>query len=109
MSPHRFAPAEVTAASGTVASCPLVRQRLVAWQRQLAEGRNIVVCEGRDQGTIVFPHALCKFFLSADPAERAQRRHRELQSRGDILSYAEVLQTQKERDARDASARDLSP
>src|SRR5437870_2513203 len=62
---------EVTAASGAVASSALVRQRLVDMQRRLAAGRNIV-CEGRDQGTIVFPDAACKFFLSADPAERAR-------------------------------------
>ena len=98
---------EVTAASGAIASSPVVRQQLVQWQRQIAEGRAFV-CEGRDQGTIVFPDALCKFFLIADPLERAKRRHRELQARGETISLDEVLQAQQARDARDA-ARDIAP
>src|SRR6185437_3310081 len=65
---------EITAASGPIASSAAVRSQLVAWQRALAAERN-VVCEGRDQGTVVFPDALCKFFLVADPEERARRRH----------------------------------
>src|SRR5262245_47023253 len=55
---------EVTAGTGKVASSPAVRRRLSELQRALAAGRNIV-CEGRDQGTIVFPDAACKFFLVA--------------------------------------------
>jgi CMP/dCMP kinase len=98
---------EITAASGAIASSPAVRHKLVQWQREIAAGRNIV-CEGRDQGTIVFPDALCKFFLVADPEERARRRHRELLARGESMSLVEVLQTQTERDARDA-ARDIAP
>jgi cytidylate kinase len=98
---------EITAASGAIASSPVVRQQLVAWQRQIAAGGDFV-CEGRDQGTIVFPDALCKFFLFADPTERARRRHRELSARGDTISFDEVLKAQDERDARDA-ARDIAP
>jgi cytidylate kinase len=98
---------EITAASGAVASSPMVRRKLVEWQRAIAKGRNIV-CEGRDQGTIVFPNALCKFFLFADPAERARRRHRELQARGEMVTFEAILQAQQERDARDA-ARDIAP
>ncbi len=91
---------EITAASGAIASSPVVRRRLVDWQRLLASGRN-VVCEGRDQGTIVFPAAECKFFLVADPKERAGRRQREMQSRGQNLEFDEVLQAQEARDRRD--------
>ena len=98
---------EVTSASGAVASSPVVRNKLVEWQRQIAAGRNIV-CEGRDQGTIAFPNAECKFFLFADPAERARRRHGELIARGMTISLEEILQAQQERDARDA-ARDIAP
>ncbi len=98
---------EVTAASGAVASSPAVRSRLVDWQRQLAQGRHIV-CEGRDQGTIAFPHAACKFFLSADSQERARRRYEELTARGLAVSLEEILHAQQERDARDA-ARDIAP
>src|SRR5436309_175941 len=52
---------DVTAASGAIASSPVVRKRLADWQRHIAEGRDVVT-EGRDQGTLVFPDALCKFF-----------------------------------------------
>ena len=98
---------EVTAASGPVASNPAVRKQLGMWQRALAAGRNIV-CEGRDQGTIVFPDAGCKFFLQADPVERARRRHRELLARGEQVSLAEVRQAQECRDRRDAD-RHIAP
>jgi CMP/dCMP kinase len=98
---------QVTAASGPIASSRVVRERLVEWQRRIALGRDMV-CEGRDQGTIVFPQAECKFFLSADPKERARRRLRELQARGEKTTFNEVLATQEARDARDA-ARDIAP
>jgi cytidylate kinase len=98
---------EVTAASGQVASSPVVRRRLVDWQRALAAGRDMV-CEGRDQGTIVFPDAICKFFLQADPRERARRRHRELADRGEKVSFDEVLEAQQARDRRD-EARHIAP
>lgn len=98
---------EITAASGPVASSKVVRTKLVEWQRQIADGRDIV-CEGRDQGTIAFPRAECKFFLFADPVERARRRHRELEANGQTISFAEVLQAQQARDTRDA-ARDIAP
>src|SRR5262245_18143357 len=58
--------AEVTEASKPVADIPVVRRRLVGMQRTIAAGRDMV-CEGRDQGTLVFPDAACKFFLVADP------------------------------------------
>jgi cytidylate kinase len=98
---------EVTAASGAVASNPLVRRRLVELQRAIAAGRDIV-CEGRDQGTVAFPDAACKFFLTADPVERARRRHRELAARGEQITWEAVLQAQEARDRRDAT-RDLAP
>jgi CMP/dCMP kinase len=104
---HAIRSAEVTAASGAVASSPVVRRRLVELQRAMAAGRNIV-CEGRDQGTLVFPDAACKFFLVADPVERARRRHREMLARGESVAWEEVLRAQQARDQRDA-ARDIGP
>jgi cytidylate kinase len=98
---------EVTAASGPVADNPVVRRHLVQLQRTLAAGRDIV-CEGRDQGTIVFPDAGCKFFLVADEVERARRRHREMLARGETLTLEEVLAAQRQRDRRDA-ARAVAP
>jgi cytidylate kinase len=98
---------QITAASAPIASSKVVRRRLVEWQRRIAQGRNMV-CEGRDQGTLVFPDAECKFFLMAQPEERAQRRLRELAARGEAATYDEVLYAQQARDERDA-ARDIAP
>jgi cytidylate kinase len=103
----RLRTAEVTAASGAVASSPVVRRRLVEIQRAVTAGRD-VVCEGRDQGTVVFPDAACKFFLVADPVERARRRQREMQARGEAFPWEEVLRAQEVRDQRDA-ARAVGP
>src|SRR5262249_27376709 len=99
--------AEVTAATGMVADRREVRVRLVEQQRRIAAGRDIV-CEGRGQGTIVFPDAECKFFLHAEAGERARRRFEERQARRSSITYEEVLAQQEERDARDA-ARDIAP
>jgi cytidylate kinase len=98
---------EVTAATSPVADSRVVRQHLVGMQRAIAAGRN-VVCEGRDQGTVVFPDAACKFFLKADPVERARRRQREMEARGQAVDFDAVLRAQQERDRRDA-VRDLAP
>lgn len=97
----------VTEASRYVADCPGVRQRLVAWQRAFAE-RADTVTEGRDQGTIVFPDAHRKFFVTASEQERARRRHAELIARGASIELATVLSDQRQRDARDA-ARAIAP
>jgi len=97
----------VTAASGAVADSPIVRRRLGEMQRQIAAGRNMV-SEGRDQGTIIFPDAECKFFLVADPLERARRRQRDMAGRGEVVPWNEVLEAQELRDARDRQ-RDLAP
>jgi cytidylate kinase len=99
--------ADVTAATSPVADRRVVRRTLAGLQRAIAAGRDMV-CEGRDQGTVVFPDAGCKFFLSADPMERARRRQREMANRGDVVDLARVLLAQEERDRRDA-ARDLAP
>jgi cytidylate kinase len=97
----------VTRASGPIASSPVVREHLVRLQREIARDRDIV-CEGRDQGTVVFPDAACKFFLVADPAERAARRQREMEARGEPVSLEDILLAQEERDRRDA-ARAIGP
>jgi cytidylate kinase len=98
---------EVTAASGPIADIPAVRQRLGELQRQIASGRNMV-CEGRDQGTVVFPDAGCKFFLVADAVERARRRQREMAVRGEAVELSALLRAQQARDKRDAQ-RDIAP
>jgi cytidylate kinase len=60
-----------------------------------------VVTEGRDQGTVVFPHAECKIFLTASPEERARRRVEDFRRRGQQASLQEVLTQQNLRDQRD--------
>jgi CMP/dCMP kinase len=79
-----------------------VRGQLVMWQRAAAAGSDVVT-EGRDQGTIVFPDAECKIFLTANEQERAQRRHRDLLARGEQIPFDEVLAHQRLRDQRDLS------
>ena len=98
---------EVTSASSRIAESQAVRRHLAGLQRAIATGRDIV-CEGRDQGTVVFPDAACKFFLVADPVERARRRQREMEARGEAVDWQEVLRAQEMRDHRDAG-RDIAP
>jgi cytidylate kinase len=81
---------------------PEVRSILVDLQRQFARGRDTVT-EGRDQGTVAFPHAQCKIFLTATPEERARRRLAELTARGEHLTLDDVLMMQNARDLRDAT------
>ncbi|MDB5308770.1 MAG: cmk [Gemmataceae bacterium] len=97
----------VSQGASKVAVIPAVRRFLAAAQRRVATGRSIV-CEGRDQGTVVFPDAGCKFFLTADPRVRAERRYHELVVKGETVTLHDVLTAQEERDARDAS-RELGP
>ena len=59
--------------------------------------------EGRDQGTVVFPHAECKIYLTASARERALRRQRDLQQRGEDVPFDDLLEQQNVRDDRDSS------
>jgi cytidylate kinase len=93
---------EVTAVTRYAADNPRVRQHLVLLQRQAAAGQSIVT-EGRDQGTVVFPDAACKIFLTAGPEERARRRLRDLQERGEAATLEDVLAAQQRRDHEDAT------
>jgi CMP/dCMP kinase len=94
----------ITEVTHYAANNPGVRKHLVSLQREIA-GNDNVVAEGRDQGTVVFPHAQCKIFLTASPVERARRRQLDLQDRGETVSLDEVLQQQNVRDASDTSRR----
>jgi CMP/dCMP kinase len=98
---------EVTRGSSVVAAVPAVRRRLVEVQRAIAAGRDMV-CEGRDQGTVAFPDAGCKFFLTADPEERLRRRQKEMAARGEVVDVEALRRALEERDRRDA-ARDVAP
>jgi cytidylate kinase len=90
----------VTAVVHHVADHPQVRARLVELQRSVAAGQDVIT-EGRDQGTVAFPHAQCKIYLTASPEERARRRACEQQARGEIVDWQHVLAEQTERDRRD--------
>jgi cytidylate kinase len=90
---------EVTAAASRVAAIPGVRRALVEKQRALSAVTSVVM-EGRDIGTVVFPHADVKIYLDADPAERARRRTRDM---GEDVSSGEVAEQIRERDERDRS------
>ncbi len=93
-----------------VSARPVVRAGLLELQRRLAlaPANAGAVLEGRDIGTVVFPDADVKFFLTASAEERARRRHAELRAKGDPQSFEEVLQDQLRRD-RDDSQRAVAP
>jgi CMP/dCMP kinase len=84
-----------------------VREALVRMQRKIGS-REKIVAEGRDTGTVVFPRAKYKFFLNANPQERARRRFRELAARGLAVNLEEINREMKERDEQDSS-RQLAP
>lgn len=100
---------EVTEASRFVADSPAVRRRLMDWQRAFAQEQDVVT-EGRDQGTLVFPDAYRKYYLTATEEERARRRLADYRARGqgDGITFESVLRDLRERDARDA-ARAIAP
>jgi CMP/dCMP kinase len=93
---------EVTAVTRYAADNPRIRRRLVAIQRAVAGGTNLVT-EGRDQGTVVFPDADCKVFLTASPQERAKRRLDDLAAGGESATLEEVLAAQARRDEEDST------
>jgi len=97
---HAIRSSQVTAVTRYVADSPQVRQLMVALQRRLAAGKNVVT-EGRDQGTLVFPHAELKVFLTASPEERARRRLRDLAAQGESGTFEQVLQAITQRDQQD--------
>ncbi len=98
---------EMSQGASLVSALPAVRQALLDLQRQLGEQGN-VIAEGRDIGTVVFPHADLKVFLTARPEIRARRRHQEWLRKGIGDSYEDVLEALKERDARDEN-RSVAP
>lgn len=109
---ERIRTPEASEAASHVSTVPSVRARMVDVQRriareQLAAGSGVVM-EGRDIGTVVFPDADLKVFMVANPEERAQRRHRELEARGESATLQAVADEIALRDARDTS-REIAP
>lgn len=99
---------EVTRAVSAVAAVPAVRARLVQLQRELAEGTDSVVVEGRDIGTVVLPGAGVKIFLTASAETRARRRNDQNVAAGLADDYETVLSDVRRRDHLD-STRAVSP
>ena len=100
---------EISRGSSIVSARPVVRQRLLGLQRELGRSAPVgAVLEGRDIGTVVFPDADVKFFLTASDEARARRRHAELAEKGLSVGLPEVLSDQQRRD-KDDSERAISP
>ncbi len=98
---------EISQGASQVSAHPPVRGALLDLQRRLGAGGGVVV-EGRDTGTVVFPGAQAKFFLTATEPERARRRVAELAVAGQVVDFETTLGEIRERDARDAG-RDVAP
>ena len=98
---------EVSNYVSKVAEIPEVRSKLVEQQQEMGKSKGIVM-DGRDIGTVVFPEAELKIFMNASAHTRAERRFKELQEKGDKVSFEEVLKNIEERDYIDTH-RDDSP
>ena len=98
---------EVSNCVSRVSAIPEVRQKLVAMQQEMGRRRGVVM-DGRDIGTVVFPDAELKIFMTADPAVRARRRYDELKAKGDAVSLEEIERNVRERDKADM-ARAIPP
>ncbi len=92
--------AEVTRNVVAIADAPAVREHLVNLQRRIAEKGNFV-CEGRDQGTVAFPDAFCKIYLTASSQFRALRRVEQMQAAGEFVDFDQVIREQDIRDEQD--------
>ena len=84
-----------------------VRQAMVKQQQKMGKSKNIVM-DGRDIGTVVFPHAQIKLFMTADPKIRAERRYKELIAKGEDVSLEEIFENLAHRDFQDTT-REESP
>mgnify|MGYP001826579443 CR=1 FL=1 len=98
---------EVSRMVSQVAILPEVREKLVALQRKMGKNKGLVM-DGRDIGTVVFPDAELKIFMTASPDIRAARRYKELLDKGEKVQYEEVLENVRKRDHFDAN-RAVSP
>lgn len=98
---------EVSAHVSPIATLPFVREKLVEQQQKMGVGGGVVM-DGRDIGTVVFPHAELKVFVTASAEVRAERRFKELKEKGMEADYNEILANVKERDYID-SHRETSP
>lgn len=96
---------EVSNFVSQVSTIPEIRSQMVKQQQLMGKNKGIVM-DGRDIGTVVFPDAELKIFMTASPETKAKRRYAELVARGDNVSYDEVLKNVKERDYIDSHRKD---
>jgi CMP/dCMP kinase len=99
---HLLRAGDATRAASFVAMVPAVRELLVRQQQEIGASRPNLVTEGRDQGSVVFPHAELKFYLDATPVERARRRADQFRARGEVVDIGELQKQITDRDTRDA-------
>jgi len=92
----------VSAVTSTVAKCQPVRDQLVEQQRRIGAALGSFVTEGRDQGSVVFPHADARFVLKASLAKRAERRYQEMIADGEDVTFDQVRDNLQQRDSVDA-------
>lgn len=98
---------EVSSRVSPVAALPFVREAMTAMQQRMGEQKGIVM-DGRDIGTVVFPQAELKIFVTASAEVRAQRRYDELKAKGENVTFEEILKNVQERDYID-SHREVAP
>ena len=98
---------EVSNLVSKISSIAQVREKLVAMQQRMGQERGVVM-DGRDIGTVVFPDAELKIYMTADPVVRAQRRYDELTAKGDDVTLEEILENVISRDHADMN-REISP
>ena len=96
---------EVSSFVSQVSTIPEVRYQLVKQQQEMGKNKGVVM-DGRDIGTVVFPYAELKIFMTASAETRAQRRYQELINRGDDIIYEDVLHNVQERDYIDSHRKD---
>jgi cytidylate kinase len=102
---HEIRTLEVSNKVSSVASLSPVRRKLVEDQQEMGAEKGVVM-DGRDIGTVVFPDAELKIFMTASAVTRAQRRYDELKSKGDTVTFDAVLENVQQRDAMDTSRED---
>lgn len=96
---------EVSKLVSPIATVSEIRKKLVAEQQLMGKDKGIVM-DGRDIGTVVFPNAELKLFMTASPDKRATRRYKELLDKGDDVNFEEILQNVVERDRIDSTRKD---
>ena len=99
---------KIASIASIISAFPDVRKKLTEIKRSFVKGKKGVILDGRDIGSVVFPDAKVKIFITAFFKERAKRRYKQLQKRRKSVRYQDILGAIKQRDSRDIS-RDISP